>query len=159
MHLRRFVIGDEAALWNVYHSAIHQVASRDYTEEQVNAWAPDIVDPDVWARRMRVINPYVAEQDGNILGYADLQPDGYIDHFFVSGEYGGMGAGAMLMNRLLKEAARLGLQELTSDVSKTAQPFFARYGFEVVEQRTPIRNGVVLSNALMRKAMGEAPET
>lgn len=156
MHLRRFAIGDEAALWKVFHSAIHQVASRDYTEEQVNVWAPDNVDPEVWAKRMRAINPFVAEQDGNILGYADLQPNGYIDHFFVSGEYGRLGVGAMLMSGLLEEAARSDLQELNSDVSKTAQPFFARYGFEVVEKRAPMRNGVVLANALMRKALRAA---
>ncbi len=39
MKIRRFRIGDEAALFRVYFSAIHDVASRDYTPEQVEAWA------------------------------------------------------------------------------------------------------------------------
>lgn len=39
---------------------------------------------------------------------------------------------------------------LSSDVSLTAQPFFARFGFEIVEQRCPVIRGVAIPNALMR---------
>ena len=35
----------------------------------------------------------------------------------------------------------LGLAELTSDVSKTAEAFFACHGFHAVEQEPPIRWG------------------
>ncbi len=60
------------------------------------------------------------------------------------------------MARIHEEAISLGLTELTSDVSKTAEPFFALHGFDVVERRFPIRAGVTLQNALMRKIL--APE-
>jgi putative acetyltransferase len=54
------------------------------------------------------------------------------------------------MNHVLREARSLGLSELTSDVSRTAQGFYARFGFRVVEQREPLVRGVVIPNALMR---------
>jgi putative acetyltransferase len=38
MHVRRFRPGEEPALFDIYYSAIHLVASSDYTDEQVNAW-------------------------------------------------------------------------------------------------------------------------
>ena len=57
------------------------------------------------------------------------------------------------MERIHEEAKLLGLTELTSDVSKTTEPFFAIHGFHVVERRYPIRRGVTLQNALMRKVV------
>ncbi len=42
MNIRRFKLGDEPALFDVYHSAIHMVASQHYTREQVLAWAPEV---------------------------------------------------------------------------------------------------------------------
>lgn len=59
----------------------------------------------------------------------------------------------MLMARIHQEAISLDVQKLTSDVSKTAEPFFLRHGFQVVERRFPVRRGVTLENALMCKKL------
>ena len=151
VHIRRYREREETALFDIYYSAIHLVASRDYTPEQVEAWAPRSLDPELWRRKIRDINPFVAEADGQLAGYADLQANGYIDHFFVSGARPREGIGAQLMRHLLNEAQRLGLAELTSDVSRTAQPFYEPFGFYVVEQRSRELRGVVIPNALMRR--------
>ncbi len=153
MRIRRFSPGEEPALFEIFHSAIHRIACRDYTREQVDAWAPADLDSALWATRIRGINPFVAEIDGRLVGYADVQANGYIDHFFVSGHTPRQGVGTALMTVLEAEALRMGLDELTSNVSRTAQPFFERFGFVVVEQRRPVIRGVELPNALMRKAL------
>jgi putative acetyltransferase len=153
MNIRRFQLGDEVALFGVYFSAIHQLAARDYTHEQLHAWAPADMDMTLWAHRMREISPFVAELHGALVGYADVQQDGYIDHFFVSGAHGRQAIGSHLMARIHEEARRLNLTELTSDVSATAEPFFAYHGFGIVERRCPVRRGVALHNALMRKPL------
>ncbi|APW41122.1 GNAT family N-acetyltransferase [Rhodoferax saidenbachensis] len=153
MLIRPFQTGDEAALYRVHYSAIHQVAVRDYTAEQINAWAPPDADPTLWAERMHAMQPFVAEIDGQIAGYADVQPSGHIVHFFVSGDFPRQGVGRALMERIHAKAQQLGLTALTSDVSRTAQPFFAHFGFHIVEERFPVRLGVTIPNALMRKAL------
>ena len=153
MLIRAFQPGDEPALFRVFHSAIHRVARRDYTQAQIQAWAPDDVDPALWQQRMRGIQPFVAQDGEEIVGYADLQPSGYIDHFFVSGFHPRRGIGAMLMSRIHEEAARRGTPVLTSDVSRTAEPFFARFGFSVVARKESVVRGVVLQNAAMRKEL------
>lgn len=154
MQIRRFRAGDAPALYEVFHSAIHLVAARDYSAEQLAAWAPEAPDLDEWAARMRGINPFVAEMDdGVIVGYADVQADGYIDHFYVSGRHPRQGIGSRLMQRLHEEARGLGCAELYSHVSLTAQPLFLRHGFMLVEQRRPVLRGVTFSNALMRKRL------
>jgi putative acetyltransferase len=151
--IRRFNPGDELALFEIYHSAVHLIASRDYTAVQVNAWAPRELDIHFWTTRMRGINPFVAEVDGKQVGYADVQENGYIDHFFVSGRHPRQGIGRALMETLHSEAACLGIVELTSNVSRTAQPFFRKFGFEIIEQRSPIIRGVEIPNAYMRKSI------
>ena len=153
MLIREFRFGDEPALHGVYHSAIHQIAIRDYTAEQVNAWAPGTLDLEVWEKRMRGIKPFVAVADGEIVGYGDVQTNGYIDHFFVSGTCPRQGVGRLLMEQIHETAKQIGLSELTSDVSRTAQPFFEYFGFQVVEQRSPVIRGVIVPNVSMRKVL------
>jgi len=153
MQIRRFVPGEEAALFQIYYSAIHLVAVHDYAQEQIDAWAPSTVDPELWASRIRGINPFVAVIEAEPVGYADVQATGYIDHFFVSGRHPRRGIGRTLMKALESEARRLHLKELTSDVSRTAQPFFEHFGFAVVETRAPVVRGIVVPNAFMRRAL------
>jgi putative acetyltransferase len=57
------------------------------------------------------------------------------------------------MTSIHQEAKSLGLTELTSNMSKTAEPFFVFRGFHVVERRLPVHRGVTLQNALMRKEL------
>lgn len=153
MNIRRFQVGDAPALFRVYHSAIHLIACRDYSEEQIQAWAPANLDAELWLRRMEGIRPFVALIEDEIVGYADVQSDGYIDHFFVSGHHPRRGIGAALMQRIHDEAGALDLQALSSDVSRTAEEFFRHYGFEVVDRREPMLRGVSIPNCLMRKRL------
>ncbi|MCE0812240.1 GNAT family N-acetyltransferase [Buttiauxella sp. A2-C1_F] len=155
MKIRRFTNGDEIALFRVFLSSVHTIASHYYTHEQIEAWAPPDIDPEQWANYMEELRPFVVEVDGEIAGYADVQPNGYIDHFFVSGTYPRQGVGMLLMNCIHEEARQLGIAELTSNVSKAAEEFFLRHGFHVVERGFPVRRGVTLQNALMRKYLAK----
>jgi len=152
-YIRRYAEGEESSLFDIYFTAIHLVASHDYTPEQVQAWAPRDLDVDLWKRKMREIKPFVADLNGELVGYADVQSNGYIDHFFVSGKHPRRGIGSLLMKRILAEAASIGIPLLTSHVSRTAQPFFHTFGFVIAEQRYPEVRGVVVPNALMCRRM------
>jgi putative acetyltransferase len=153
MLLREFKSGDEPHLLEVFYSAIHDVACRDYTPEQLDAWAPRSITPGRWAAKMQEISPFVVEHDGRPIAYADVQPTGYMDHFFVAAPFNGRGVGSMLMLRILDTAAAGKIPVLTSNVSRTAQGFFRRFGFVIVEERAPVRDGVVIPNALMKKEL------
>lgn len=146
-------MGDEAGLYAVFHSAIHEIAHRDYTPAQIEAWAPKSVDSDRWAHKMREIAPFVVEHNGQPIAYADVQPSGYIDHFFVSGGFARLGIGSMLMRRIHETAALKDIAELSSNVSRTAQPFFKHFSFAIVEEQEPVVRGIVVPNALMKKRL------
>lgn len=151
LSVRRFAPGDEADLLRIFQSAVHLVASAQYSAEQVDAWAPADMDLEAWTARVSALRPFVATLDGVPVGYADLQADGYIDHFFVSGNHPRQGIGRALMARIVEEAEQLGIAELYSHVSLSAQPFFAAAGFRIAELRCVTIRGVELQHALMRR--------
>ncbi|MCV5927066.1 GNAT family N-acetyltransferase, partial [Escherichia coli] len=86
---RKYKESDARALWAIFYHTIRNVNIRDYSQAQVEAWAPDNFDPEVWQRKMNSIAPFVAEIDGDIVGYTDLQENGLIDHFFCHHEHQG----------------------------------------------------------------------
>ncbi len=152
--VRPFSAGDELRLWEIYHSAVHQTASADYSPAQVEAWAPSTpVDLPRWTERIRGIAPFVALRDGQIVGYADVQPTGYIDHFFVAPEANRQGVGTRLMQAIHESAAAQNVSRLFSNVSLTARPLFEKWGFVIDTEQTVKARGVELTNFKMSKRM------
>lgn len=151
VRIRAFREGDAAALRRVFHSSVHALARGEYDAVQRAAWAPDEHDAGEWAARMARLQPFVAEDGDSIVAYADLQADGYIDHFFVAGEAGGRGIGTRLLTHLLEVARQRGIGMQYAHVSLTAQSLFAHFGFVVEEERTVVTRGVSMRNALMRR--------
>ena len=154
MQIRPYRRGEEDALHAVFYSSVHEIAARQYTPSQIEAWAPCAVDAVLWQKRIQSISPYVVEVGGQIAAYGDLQAHGYIDHFFVAGRFGRQGVGTALMQFLLAQASRQGIAEITSDVSLAAQAFFESFGFRYVEHKVVTIRGVELANALMARSSG-----
>ena len=151
--VRSYQAGDEVALWDVFFSAVRVTARRDYSQVQVEAWAPDSPDPERWKERIAGIAPCVASIDGRIVGYADVQADGYIDHFFVAAEFARQGVGSELMRVIHQTAREQVILKLYSDVSLTARPFFEHWGFTVEALQTVTVRGVELTNMRMSKRL------
>lgn len=149
--IRQYKEGDSAALWQVFFNTVRIVNARDYSLAQVKAWAPESFDMSVWENVMSELQPFIAEVDGMIVGYCDLQPDGLIDHFFCHHEYQGQGVGRALMNHILRLAAERGVARLYSHVSVTAQPFFERYDFSIVNEQLVTIRGQQLINYVMER--------
>ncbi len=145
--IKRYNAEMVSALWQVYFTSIRMVCCNDYSKQQIEAWAPESLDLNLVKEKMDQIQPFVAISDDEIIGYADLQTDGLIDHFFVHGEYQGKGAGTALMTNILKEGS--GLPSLYSHVSHTAKPFYKKYGFLVEEVRQEEVRGCKIENNLM----------
>ncbi|KQQ89263.1 GNAT family N-acetyltransferase [Massilia sp. Leaf139] len=156
MRIRAVAAGEELMLLAVFQSSVRGLACTYYSPAQIDAWSPP--EPDAafrrqWVERIRANRPWVAEIDGRLAGFADVQPSGYIDQFFVAPEYAGQGVGATLMRQLHAVARGAGASSLFADVSLAAQPFFARWGFAVESEGLPVVRGVALRNARMRKAL------
>lgn len=156
MHIRKYQPGEERALWRLFFDTIHNVNTRDYTAEQVQAWAPEKIDEHLWRVRIETMEPYVCVAGDEVVGYAGLLPSGYIDHFYVHHQWQGQGVGKLLYAAIETDAREQNLDELTADVSITARPFFTARGFTVVAQQEVTRGATVLTNFKMVKRLSDA---
>lgn len=151
--IRRMARGEERLLWEVFRSSVHGIARLHYSPEQLDAWAPARYPGDPWEARLRRNRPFVAEMHGVIVGFADVQPEGRIDQFYVSPAGAGRGVGRHLMAELEAEARRAGTQKMFADVSLSAEAFFARQGFVVEERQDVLVNGAAFRNARMTRRL------
>lgn len=139
--------GLEDQLWEVFYTAIRLGCALHYSQAQLEAWAPDDLDRQLFASKMLEIRPYVASVGDKVVGYADLQANGYIDHFFVHGDYQGRGVGAALMKQIKTTGRDFPL--MYANVSNTAKPFFEKHGFHVVRKQLIEVRGEHLENQVM----------
>ncbi|MCC4831661.1 GNAT family N-acetyltransferase [Shewanella sp. 10N.7] len=154
INVRRFTTSDIKPLWQLKLNTIHNVISQHYSLAEVTAWAPHEYNESAWVQRVTKINPFVAEVNGVIAGFADLQDDGYIDHFYCSADFQKQGVGDALMQAIFNKAAKLTLNSLYAEVSITAKPFFSRYGFVEEEAQSVAVRGQKINNFVMRKLLG-----
>ncbi|MGY0216196.1 GNAT family N-acetyltransferase [Endozoicomonadaceae bacterium StTr2] len=151
--IRKYRQGEESALWDIFFNTVRSVNIKDYSEAQVQAWAPEAFDPQLWQQRIAAINPFVAILNNKIVGYADIQADGYIDHFFCHSNYQGRGIGSTLMRHILVTAQTQQIAHCYSHVSITAKPFFEHFGFEVFNSQQVTIRGELLTNYIMEKQL------
>ena len=124
MEIRRYSPGEECDIWNVYFAATRESNARDYHPELIDRWAPQDQDMDQWKGRVAEKNPFVAIVSGAIVGFAELEINGFIDYFYVHPNWQGRGIGKALLAIVEAEAAKVGVNVVSADVSITAKAFF-----------------------------------
>ena len=80
-----------------------------------------------------------------IVGFGDIEENGYLDRLFVRPDYQRMGIGTAICNKL--EGAVQG--NVFTHASITAKPFFEKRGYKVIKRQTVKRRGVLLTNFVM----------
>jgi putative acetyltransferase len=153
VHIRPYVVSDLDTLIALFNGAVRRVASRDYTPAQIAAWAPDTPDRTAWAARLAGRATLVAEIDGVVAGFSDLEPDGHIDMLFVDADYQGRGVAGALLDRIEAMAREQGLERLFTEASITARPMFEHRGFSVETAQDVALRGQTFRNYRMVKAL------
>lgn len=155
MLIRYYHPADIGQMVQLFYTTVHTVNCCDYTMEQVNAWVPTIPNEATWLARYSDQIAFVADDDGVIAGFAELEPNGHVDCFYCHHCYQRRGVGRQLYQRLEQEANSLGLTRLFVEASITAQPFFERMGFRTLHENKILRNNVALTNFSMEKHLSK----
>jgi putative acetyltransferase len=69
--------------------------------------------------------------DGRVVGFTDLDDDGYVDMLFVDRDFGRQGVATSMQAVTLALARQRWTVALTTYASLTAKPLFERHGFVV----------------------------
>ena len=158
MTFRTYKPDDAPALLTLFRDTIRRVNARDYTPDQIRAWASDDIDPQVWASWFGGRFVSVAEEAGRPVGFAELEASGHIDRVYVSADQQRRGVGRSLLSAVVAEAQRLGVARLFTEASITARPFFESQGFVVLASQVVTCRGVEFVNLRMERVFA-APGT
>lgn len=153
MRTRLYQPGDLPGLIELYRETVHAVGAAHYTRQELTAWAPDDLCPEDWAPRLTRNTGLVAEDEGALLGFAELSPDGAVDMLYVHKDHQGRGIASALLAELEARARDRGLTRLTTNASRAAKPFFLGRGFILVAAQTVVRRGVGIENFRMEKIL------
>ena len=146
--IRPYRAGDCRALAQLFYETVHTVNARDYTGEQLDAWATGDVDLAAWEASFLRHYTLVAEAGGQIVGFADMDKTGYLDRLYVHQDFQRQGIATALCDALERLCP---CERYTVHASITAQPFFLDRGYQVVREQRVERQGVFLTNFSMEK--------
>lgn len=150
MTIRKYRPSDCNDLAELFYQTVHSINARDYTNEQLTAWATGNVDMEDWNQSFSEHFSLVAVKDNIITGFGDIDRTGYLDRLYVHKDYQHQGIAAALCDKL--ECA-FGVSKITVHASITAKPFFLHRGYHILREQQVIRLGVPLTNYVMEKLL------
>jgi putative acetyltransferase len=151
--VRPWVSDDLPEMVELFTRSVHLVCCRDYSPEQLQAWAPAKQDLEHWAHRLSGLEVFVAEDAGEVVGFASWRPDGYFDHLFVRVDRQNRGIASRLADQIEHRMKDAGIRNVWVDASVTAQSFFRQRGYGLVRDQIVEVRGVLLQNARMKKQL------
>lgn len=131
MYIRSYKEEDAPILRDLFWNTVHTVNAADYTMIQLDAWAPVEYDRKAWNQRFLDHTSFVVENDGHIVGFGDIDAQGYLDRLFVHKDHQNEGIGTMLCDAL--EA--LATKRVITQASITAKPFFEYRGYRCIQKQ------------------------
>ncbi|MFL9845683.1 GNAT family N-acetyltransferase [Flavobacterium rhizosphaerae] len=149
--IRRYNADDLPDLVQLFRDTVHAINAKDYTPEQLNAWAPATIDAERWGQKLLAHYTLVAKINGVLCGFADIDDTGYFDHLFVHKNYQGKGIAGKLVAAIEAHALQNSYKRITVAVSITAKTFFLQKGYTIISPQQVPYNGQVFTNYFMDK--------
>lgn len=143
---------DILEMQHLFRSTVLNVNLRDYTKEEVVDWASCGDDVSHW-KDLLSQNYYIGafDEQGKMAGFSSMNKEGYLHSKFVHKDMQGRGVATLLLSEVEKMGKAYGVDEITSEVSLTAKPFFEQKGYKVVKSQKCRANQLELTNFVMCK--------
>lgn len=152
MNIRGYKSEDCRVLTELFYETVHTVNAKDYTEEQLDAWAAGDADLEKWDSSFQNHHTFVAVADGQIAGFGDMDDTGYLERLYVHKDFQHRGIATALCDKMEREVRA---PRFTTHASITAKPFFEGRGYQAVKEQQVERKGVLLTNYVMIKEKEE----
>ena len=101
----------------LFHETVGEINIRDYSSDQVEAWAPSDINFRNWAEVCSNRFTY-ADDDGVIAGFRELEFNGHIDCFYCHRNYQRCGVGSQIYQAIEAKAFDLGMSYHNTEESQ-----------------------------------------
>lgn len=149
--IRRYVNEDCNETIQLFYETVHSVNAKDYTKAQLDAWASEEIDAEVWDESLSRCYTVVCEINGVITGFGNIDDKGYLDRIFVHKDEQRKGIASAIVHELENYATYCGIARITTNASITAKPFFEKQGYRVLVEQQVERKNQKLTNYTMEK--------
>ncbi len=150
--LKSYQPQDAQEIAALFYECVHAIAAQDYTQEQLDAWAPKKIDAEKWCAALQKSETVVAWIQNQIVGFANLQGN-YFDRLFVHKDFQSQGIATKLAEHIEKIAVQAGEKEIFVAASHTAKPFFEKREYTVSKKQIVKKGNIELENFLMKKVL------
>ncbi len=145
MKIRKYRETDFEAVARIFYDTIHAVNAKDYSREQLFAWANNV--DSLKKRREDLLSQLtlIAEIEGETVGFGSMDKSGCLDLLYVHKDFQRRGIATALCDELEK-----GFTVIKTYASVTAKPFFEKRGYKTIKEQEVERLGIKLKNFEMR---------
>ncbi len=154
MILRKYKSDDCLKLLKLFYDTVRTVNKKDYNDKQLSVWAPDnyIEEKyDIWQKSLSENFTIIAEKNGDIVGFGDIEKNGYLNRLFVHKDYQHRGIASSIVKELEKYAEKICICTIITEASITAKPFFERMGYTLIKEQQVEKKEILLTNYVMEK--------
>jgi putative acetyltransferase len=148
-------MSDLGAIIDLFRDTVHVVNVQHYSPEQLDSWAPAVVDKNSWNERLTSSITYVAELDNAIVGFGTLTQDGCVDMLYTHKDYQRKGIASSPLSKVMDEARSLHLDAQRTEASIIVKRFLEVEGFRMAWVKEKAHDGSVSRNFVMTKKLNQ----
>ena len=100
MEIRQYKPSDCKEMADLFYNTVHTINAKDYTKEQIDAWATGQVDLEKWDQSFQEHYTVDAALDCTIVGFGDIDKTGYLDRLYIHANDQGKGIATMICDQL-----------------------------------------------------------
>lgn len=140
--IRRAQHGDAEGIIQSHVQSIRKLCSKDYTHEQIEAWAGRKFRAPLWHQAIDRDFVWVVEKDNSVMGFGHFavmdEDNGELMGLYFRPEICGQGLAHKLFKEILKVATEHNLNRINLHATITARTFYENLGFVQSESDTTI---------------------
>lgn len=148
MLIRPYKTEDCKAISQLFYETVHVINAKDYSKDQLDVWATGQVNLEAWNQSFLKHCTVVAVEGSKIIGFGDMDDNGYLDRLYVHKDYQGKGIATMICDNLEQTVLS---KSYETHASITAKPFFEKRGYVTQKEQQVERDGIKLTNYVMKK--------
>ncbi len=153
MEIRLYKKGDIEQIVHLLGDTVSILNAEGYSETEIHTFAPDNIHFKDWEETCLTNFTVVAENNGRIVGIAQIDYRGHISCFYCHPDYRGRGLGKQLYLALEDYAKGKNMGTIHTETNAQDRAFYFKVGFTTVQKQDVLLNGKIETTFIIEKKL------